>query len=76
MDKFNLGCSTNSISIATERQYKLKLVEKIEAVIKRMQRKAFYFEQSNTRNNSKNISYDLSSDKRPPSMKLLQLLEI
>ena len=75
MDKFNFGYSTNNIPIATERQYNLKLVEKIEAVIKRMQCKAFYFEQSGTHNNSKNIYYGLTSDKTPPPMKLLELFE-
>ena len=75
MDKFNFGYSTNNIPIATERQYKLKLVEKIEAVIKRMRWKAFYFEQSDTHNNSKNIYYGLTSDKTPPPMKLLELFE-
>ena len=75
MDKFNFGYSTNNIPIATERQYKLKQVEKIEAVIKRMRWKAFYFEHSETHNNSKNIYYGLTSDKTPPPMKLLELFE-
>ena len=75
MDKFNFGYFTNNIPIATERQHKLKLVEKIKAVIKRMQLKAFYFEQGGTRNDSKNIYYDLTSDKTPPPMKLLELFE-
>ena len=75
MDKFNFGYSTNNIPITTERQYKLKLVEKIEAVIKRMRWKAFYFEQNDTRNNSKNIYYGLASDKTPPPMRLLELFE-
>ena len=42
------------------------LVEKIEAAKKRMRWKAFYFEQSDTRNNSKNIYYCLTRDKTPP----------
>ena len=75
MDKFNFGYSNNNIPIATERQYKFKLVENIEALIKRMPWKAFYFEQSNTRKNSKNINYGLTSDKTPPPMKLLELFE-
>ena len=75
MVKFNFGYSTNNISIATERQYKLKLVEKIEAVIKRMRWKAFYFEQNDTRNNSKNIYHGLASNKTPPTMKLLEVFE-
>ena len=40
-----------------------------------MRWKAFYFEQSDTHNNPKNIYYGLTSDKTPPSMKLLELFE-
>ena len=74
-DKFNFGYSTNNIPIATERQYKLKLIKKIETVIKRMRWKAFYFEKSDTRNNSKNIYYGLSSDKIPPPYETLELFQ-
>ena len=45
----------------------------MEAVIKRMRWKAFHFEQSDTRNNSKNIYCGLTSDKAPSFMKLLEL---
>ena len=76
MNKFDFGYSTNNIFIATETQSKLKLFEKIEAVIKRIQWKTFYYEQSDTCNNSKNIYYGLTSDKTPPPMKLLELFEI
>ena len=75
MDKFNFGYSTNNTPITTERQYKLTLVEKIEVVIKRMRWKAFYFEQNDTCNNSKNIYYGLISDKTPLPMKLLEMFE-
>ena len=75
MDKFNIGYSTNSIPIVTERQYKLKLVKKFEAVIKRIRCKAFYFQQSDTRENSKNIFYDLTSDKTPLPAKHLEMFE-
>ena len=37
--------------------------------------KAFYFEQSNTHSNSKNIYYALTSNKIPCPMKLLELFE-
>ena len=40
-----------------------------------MRWKAFYFEQSDTRNNSKNTYYGLTNDKTAPPMKLLGLLE-
>ena len=75
MDKFNFGYSTNNIPIATERQYKLKLIKKIEAVIKRMRWKAFYFEKCDTRNNSKNIYYGLTSDKISPPYETLELFQ-
>ena len=38
-----------------------------------MRWKAFYFEQSDTHKNSKNIYYGLTSDKTPAPMKLLEL---
>ena len=75
MNKFDFGYSTNNIFIATETQCKLKLFEKIEAVIKRIQWKTFYYEQGDTCNNSKNIYYGLTSDKTPPPMKLLELFD-
>ena len=40
-----------------------------------MRWKAFHFEQSDTRNNSKNTYYGLTNDKTAPPMKLLGLLE-
>ena len=75
MNKFDFGYSTNNIFIATETQCKLKPFEKIEAVIKRIQWKTFYYEQGDTCNSSKNIYYGLTSDKTPPPMKLLELFE-
>ena len=75
MGKLNFGYCTNNMPRATGRQYKLKLVEKIETVIKRIRWKAFYFEQSYSHNNSKNIYCGLRSDKTPPPMKLLELFE-
>ena len=76
MDKFNFGYSTNNILIATEKQYKLKLLEKIKAITKIMRRNFFfYFEQNETHKNTKNIYYGLTSDKAPPPIKLLELFE-
>ena len=40
-----------------------------------MRWKAFYFEQSHTRNNSKNIYYGLTNDETPPPVKLLELFQ-
>ena len=44
MDKFKFGYSINNVPITTERKYNSKVLEKIEAVIKRMRWKAFCFE--------------------------------
>ena len=44
MDKFKFGYSTNNIPITTERKYNSKVLEKIEALTKRMRWKAFSFE--------------------------------
>lgn len=55
MDKLNFESSTNSIPIATERQYNFKLVGKIEIVGKRMKWKTLYSQQNDTRNNGSNI---------------------
>ena len=44
MEKFNLEYSTKNIPIPSERNYKLKLMEKIELVIKRMRWKAIFFD--------------------------------
>ena len=73
--KLNFGHSSKNISIATDRQYKEKLVKKKEAVIKGIWWKTFYSEQNDTRNNIKNIYYGLKYDKKPPFMKLLDWLE-
>ena len=56
INKLNSGYSTNNISIATERQYKLKMIEKIKAMIKSMWWKTlFWTELYTTHNYSKNI---------------------
>ena len=43
MERFNFGYSIKNIPIPTQRQYKLQLIDKIEAVIKRMRWKALYY---------------------------------
>ena len=44
MDKFKFGYSINNVPITTERKYNSKVLEKIEALTKRMRWKAFSFE--------------------------------
>jgi len=44
MEKTNLHYSTKNIPIASNCEYTMKLIEKIEAVIRRMRWKAIFFE--------------------------------
>ena len=44
MEKFNFGYSVKNIPIPSEREYKIQLTEKIEAVIRRMRWKAIFSE--------------------------------
>ena len=53
MEKFNLNYSLKNIPIPSEKQYKLQMIEKIEAVIKRMRWKAIIFE-----NQQKHVKLD------------------
>ena len=51
MEKINLHYSNKNIPIASERHYKSNLLEKIEAVIKRMRWKAAFFDEENENEN-------------------------
>ena len=74
MDKFNFGYSTKNIPIPNEKYYKSKLLEKIEAVVKRMRWK-FIFAAENSKNDDERIVYDetygLKSVNCPPVVKEL-----
>ena len=56
MERINLKYSTKNIPIASERNYKMQLIDKIEAVIKRMRWKAIFFDDTieNEENDSEN----------------------
>ena len=64
MEKTNLHYSIKNIPIASERNYKMKLIEKIEAFIKRMRWKAIFFE-SDDEEEVKNENYGLKTDNTP-----------
>ena len=66
MDRINLGYSTKNIPIPSERSYLLQLVEKVEAVIKRMQLKAALFNKNNKEEDKHPIErYELKSENWP-----------
>ena len=49
MEKINFGYSVKNIPLNNERNYKLRLIEKIEAVIKRIRWKATFYDARNER---------------------------
>ena len=51
LEKVNLGYSTKNIPFANKEQYKMKLIEKTEALIKRMRWKATFFLARNEEDN-------------------------
>ena len=61
MERINFGYSVKNIPSASEREYKLKLIEKIEAVIKRMRWKAIFFNEQN---------YDAPKKAKPTALRL------
>ena len=74
MEKCNFTYSTKNIPIPSERQYKLQLVEKIEALIKKMRWKAVFAKEKSNENKEEPVSKDnfgLKSDKCPPPVKEL-----
>ena len=80
MERFNFGYSVKNIPIPTERHYKLQLIDKIEAVVKRMRWKAFFFENNSEENEPNNEgkqpnTYGLKSPNCPPPIKELSDFE-
>ena len=77
MEKFNLGYSVKNIPTPTERQYKLQLMDKIKAVIKRMRWKAIFFNEKDDESNKKTSKskYGLKSNICPPPVKDLTKFE-
>ena len=73
LEKVNLGYSTKNIPFADPRRYKLKLIDKTEALIKRMRWKAiFYLSRNESENASENPeTYGLPSKKCPTQVKEL-----
>ena len=67
MEKVNLGYSVKNIPLANEQNYKATLVEKIEAVIKRMRWKALFFMSRNESLQMEN--YGLPTAKCPGQVK-------
>lgn len=77
MEKTNLHYSAKNIPIADEKSYKMKLLEKIEAVIKRMRWKALFLEKENG-NKQEEVpieTYGLKTNNTPPQVQELIAFE-
>ena len=70
MERINFGYSVKNIPLTNERNYKEKLIEKIEAVIKRMRWKALFFNEQNKVPN-KSETYGLKTANCPKQVKEL-----
>ena len=75
LEKVNLGYSKKNIPFANERRYKLNLLEKTEALIKRMRWKAIFFLSENEGDDEESPetpeTYGLPSKKCPAQVKEL-----
>ena len=73
MDKRTFNYSLKNIGIPSEKAYTLKLIEKVEMVIKRMRWKAHFFDNEEkdkeNQNNIKVENYGFKSRKCPPQVK-------
>ena len=75
MEKFNFGYSVKNIPIPSEREYKIQLTEKIEAVIKRMRWKAIHADGKTEETGTKRKTYGLRSTATPAAVKDLSAFE-
>ena len=74
MEKFNFGYSVKNIPIPSEREYKIQLTEKIEAVIRRMRWKAIFFNEKDAME-AEQKTYGLRTRKTPSMVKELSAFE-
>ena len=78
MEKFNFGYSVKNIPIPSEREYKVQLTEKIEALIRRMRWKAIFFNENDDQNDdteAERKTYGLKARKTPSVVKELSAFE-
>ena len=69
MERINFDYSIKNIPLANERNYKMKLIERIEDVIKRMRWKAIWFMARNKDTSTPIETYCLKSKHCPKQVK-------
>ena len=76
MEKINFNYSLKNIPIPSKTSYELKLIEKIESVIKRIRWKAFFHLNKNGRDEMETEKFGFKSKNcSPQSKELLKILK-
>ena len=78
MERINFGYSVKNIPTPGQRAYKAELIEKIEAVIKRMRWKALFFQPNDPNPNEEPQNpqtYGLKTNKCPPQVPAMKKFE-
>ena len=78
MERINFGYSVKNIPTPNQRAYKAELIEKIEAVIKRMRWKALFFQPNDPNPNDESQNpqtYGLKTNKCPPQVPAMKKFE-
>ena len=66
MESINFRYSMKNVLLATKNQYKYKLIEKVEIVLKRMRWKALFFDNTNDNNNTNNTNTNTQNSNQNP----------
>ena len=74
MEKINFNYSLKNIPVPSKSSYKLKLIDKIESVIKRMRWKAHFFINGDS-TETKKETYGFKSKQYPSQIKELDMFE-
>ena len=72
MEKINFNYSLKNIPTPSRSSYQLKLIDKIESVIKRMRWKAFFFLKDNNSNETARETFGFKSKRHPAQITEMQ----
>ena len=75
MEKINFNYSLKNIPTPSRSSYQLKLIDKIESVIKRMRWKAFFFLKDNNSNETARETFGFKSKRHPAQITEMQCFE-
>ena len=75
MEAQNMGCSMKNIPLSSRNEYIMKLIEKMESVIRRMRWRAYFFGKQEESNNQQRENYGFKSELSQPANGLLQPFE-